>query len=110
MIDILGNHISITKGDTGSIVLPFKQKCKNFNLNGWTVRFIVKQKGESDDAAIIDMQETIESDLHILGIYLTSENTDHEPKDYDWAVRITKGEEVQTVAEGIFTIVQGVYA
>lgn len=110
MISINGNHISITKGDTGAILLPFKQKCKSFNLNGWTVEFIVKQKGQADSSAIISLSQTISTDISQVGINLTETNTSHPAKDYDWAVRITKGSDVQTCAEGIFTIVQGVYA
>jgi hypothetical protein len=109
MISIKGNHISITKGDTGGIVFPFKQKCKAFNLNGWTVRFIVKQKGQPDSSAIMDFEQEIDQDIDTIAFALTTEDTDQTPKDYDWALRITKDEDVQTVAEGIFSITQGVY-
>lgn len=110
MIDILGNHISVDKGDTGGIVIPFKSKCKDFDLYGWTVRFIVKQKGQPDATAIMDFSETISTHINSVTIYLTAENTSHPAIDYDWAVRITKGTDVYTAEEGIFTIRQGVYA
>lgn len=110
MIELKGNHISVTKGDTGSIYFEFKQKCKPFNLNGWTVNFIVKQKGQPDSTAIITLSNAVSEDISRVLIALSSTNTNNEAKDYDCAVRLTKTGSVLTVFEGIFSIVQGVYA
>ena len=110
MITIKGNHISITKGDSGRITFPFKQKCKPFDVNGYTVRFIIKQKGEEDSEAIFDTSLTIEEPTTQLTFAITTTLTANAPKDYDFALRISKDDEVQTVAEGMFSIVQGVFA
>jgi hypothetical protein len=110
MISLKGNHITITKGDTGSISFQFNQKCKPFNLNGWTVNFIVKQKGSPDSTAIISLSSSVTEDITRVVIALDSTNTTHEAKDYDCAVRLTKTGSTLTVFEGIFSIVQGVFA
>lgn len=110
MITLKGNHISITKGDSGTITFPFKQKCKDFDINGYTVRFIIKQKGEDDSEAIFDTSLTIDEPTTRLSFAITTTLTSNTPKDYDYALRISKDGEVQTVAEGIFSIVQGVFA
>lgn len=110
MIELKGNHISITKGDSGKVTFPFKQKCKSFDVNGYTVRFIIKQKGEADSEAIYDTSLTITEPTTQLTYAITTTLTSNTPKDYDYALRISKDDEVQTVAEGIFSIVQGVYA
>lgn len=110
MITIKGNHISITKGDSGKITFPFKQKCKPFDVNGYTVRFIIKQKGDEDSEAIFDTVLTIDEPTTQLTYAITTTLTSNPPLDYDFALRISKDNEVQTVAEGIFSIVQGVFA
>lgn len=107
MITLQGNHISITKGDTGLITFDFSQKCKPFNLNGWTVRFIVKQKGSPDSAAIIDSSSTVSTDKTSVAVAIPAQSI---VGDFDFAIRITKDGAVQTVYEGIFSIVQGVFA
>lgn len=107
MISLKGNHITITKGDTGAVVFNFNQKCKDFNLNGWTVRFIVKQKGQPDTTAIIDSSTTVSTDTASVSIAIPAQS---EVGDFDFAIRITKDGAIQTVSEGIFSIVQGVFA
>lgn len=101
--------MAITRGDSGVFIVSFKEKCKPFNLNGYDVTFIVKKKGTPDDTAIITISETIDTDISELGFNLTSDNTTQEVGSYDWAIRIENEDNVQTVAEGIFDIVQGVF-
>ena len=109
MLSMQGNNIKITKGDTGLIMFVLKQKCKDFNLNGWGVRFIVKQKGEPDSAALLDASAVIEEDTDRVNVAISASNTDRAGS-YDWALRLSKSGAVYTLAEGIFTIEQGVFA
>lgn len=108
MISLKGNHITITKGDSGSLYFNFKTKCKPFNLNGWTVAFLVKQKGEPDSTAIISLSSTISIDTNQVVIALTTSNTTQDVKTYDCTIRLSKDSDHLTVWEGIFTIEQGV--
>lgn len=111
MIKLLGNNITITKGDSGFVVFNFKQKCKPFPLDGYTVKFIIKKdKSSPDDTAILS-QDLISQEAKENSVFveLSSAFTDREPETFYYGVRLVDEGSVQTVIEGNFSIVQGVF-
>lgn len=111
MIKLLGNDISITKGDNGVIVFNFKDKCKPFNLDGYTVKFIIKKEKEAPDDTAILSQDLVSQQAkgNSVLVQLTNQFTNREPETFYYGVRIVTSDIVQTVLEGNFSIVQGVF-
>ena len=107
-MELKGNNITITKGDSGFITLNFKEKCKPYDLEGAVVRFIIKKnKEDADSTAILDVSlNQQEGDSFVL-VEIPESVTNREPETFIYGVRLIKGTAVHTVLEGNFTIEQG---
>lgn len=108
-MELKGNNITVTKGDSGFITLNFKEKCKPYELDGYTVRFIIKKnKEDADSTAILDVSLNPQAvGDSFVSVEIPQTVTNREPEVFIYGVRLTKGTAVHTVLEGNFEIEQG---
>lgn len=110
-MELSGNNISVIKGDSGMIVFSFKEKCKDFALDGYTVKFIIKkEKSAPDETALFSQNFTVDKlGNNFITVPVETTLTDRQPDTFYYGLRLVKDTSVHTVLEGNFVIEQGVF-
>lgn len=111
MMTIDGCHISINKGDNGTIRFIFSHKKHNIPVGQRYFRLIIKKhKEDVDGSAIMDVtkQGANVEDSYIM-FYLPTSVTNNDVGSYFWGLRVIGDNYTNTIQEGIFTIDRGTY-